>query len=351
MVRAFLGLLALAWLAASPAVAADKLFAADAPPLRITLTAPWPALVREAKTSLKPYPATLTLTDEAGATQTYPIQVRPRGISRRKYYCNFPPIYLLFDKKAMKGSVFHGQHHLKLVAYCRTQRDFEQRVMLEYLVYKIYNLITPLSLRVRAAEVTYRESATDPGITRFGYLIEEIGGVAERNDRGELKGPSHMVQLAQLDPHATTRAALLEYMIGNLDWEFLAAAAGETCCHNTRLLASPGTTPASAKDVVPVPYDFDFSGFVDAPYAGPPVGVPIEKNTDRFFRGYCAMSGEIPSVAQEYLARRADMHALIDGQPGLEAGFRDKADRYLDGFFAVIEDPGKMQSQLVKHCR
>lgn len=351
MVRVFFGLMALAWMVASPAAAASRLFSDDAP-LRITVTAPFPALVHTAKYSLNPYPATLTLTDRAGAAQSFPIQVRPRGISRRQAgYCAFPPILLTFDKAAVHGSLFHGQKKLKLVTYCKTPPDYEQRIMLEYLVYKLYNLITPMSLRVRAAEVTYRDSASDPGVTRFGYLIEDIKEVAGRNEREELAAASHQVSLAQLDAHATTRAAVLEYMIANLDWEFLASAPGQKCCHNIRLLAAPDAKPATARAVTPVPYDFDFSGFVDAPYAGPAPGIPIEKVTDRYFRGYCAMSGEIPSVAQEYLARRADMKALIDNQPRLTANFRDKADRFLEGFFATLNDPARLQSQLVRHCR
>ena len=63
------------------------------------------------------------------------------------------------------------------------------------------------------------------------------------------------------------------------------------------------------------------------------------------------MSAEVPAVAQEYLARRGDMKALIDNQPQLTAKFRDKTDRYMDGFFAVLDDPGRLQSQLVRHCR
>jgi hypothetical protein len=180
MVRVFLGLVALAWVFASPAVAAEHLFADDAP-LRITLTAPFATLVREAKTSIKPYPATLTLTDQAGAAQTFPIQVRARGLFRRKSgSCAFPPILLTFDKQAMHGTLFHGQHRLKLVTYCNSPPDSEQRIVLEYLIYKLYNLITPMSFRVRAAEVTYRSSATDPGVTRFGFLIEDIHAVADR---------------------------------------------------------------------------------------------------------------------------------------------------------------------------
>ncbi len=350
MVRVFLGLVALAWMFTSPAMAANDLFANDAP-LRITITAPFPTLVARAKYAINPFPATLTLTDQAGAAQAFPIQVRARGISRRKVYCAFPPLLLEFDKTATHGTLLHGQKKLKLVTYCRPAPDYEQRVVLEYLVYKLYNLITPMSLRVRPAEVTYRNSATDPGVTRFGYLIEDIRAVADRNQREPLAAASHQVSLAQLDARATTRAAVLQFMIANLDWEFLASAPGEKCCHNIRLLAAPGATPATARDVAPVPYDFDFSGFVDSPYAGPAPGIPIETVTERYFRGFCAMGGEIPAVAQEYLARRADMKALIDSQPQLNATFRDKTDRFMEGFFAVLNDPGRLQSQLIRHCR
>jgi hypothetical protein len=352
MIRAFLGLLVLAaWMVAGPAAASPDLFADGAQPLHLTITAPLGTLVSKAKFSLDPYPATLAVTDAAGASRSFDIHVRPRGISRRKMYCAFPPILLMFDKKAVHGTLFHGQNQLKLVTYCRPPADYEQRVMLEYLAYKLYNLITPMSFRVRPAQVTYRNGGADPGVTRFGYLIEDIHGVAGRNDLEEVKGPSHVVSLAQLDAHATTRVTLLEFMIGNLDWEPLASAPGEKCCHNIRLLAAPAATPAAASMVTPVPYDFDSTGWVDPPYAGPPEGIPIDSLTQRYYRGFCAQNGEISAVAREYLARRADMHALIDNQPGLTAGFREKTDRYLDGFFAVLEDPARLQSQVLRHCR
>jgi hypothetical protein len=208
-----------------------------------------------------------------------------------------------------------------------------------------------MSLRVRAAEVTYRESDSDPGVTRFGYLIEDMNAAADRNQREELTAASHQVSVGQLDAHAATRVAILEFMIGNLDWEFLASAPGEPCCHNIRLIAAQGAKPETARAVTPVPYDFDFSGFVDSPYAGPAPGIPIEKLTERYFRGFCAMSAEVPGVAQEYLARRADMKALIDNQPQLTPQFRDKTDRFMDGFFAVLNDPARLQTQVIKHCR
>ena len=103
--------------------------------------------------------------------------------------------------------------------------------------------------------------------------------------------------------------------------------------------------------VAPLPSDFDWSGFVDAPSAGPPPGVPIDKNTDRYYRGYCVSTGELPSVIDEYRARRADMMTLINTEPHLNPQFRAKAARFIDGFFALLDDPGRVQRELIKHCR
>jgi hypothetical protein len=343
-----LALAALFALIAAPAIAAPDLFADGAPPLHFTLTAPFGTLTAKAKYTLDAYPGTLSAD---GEPQTLQIKIRPRGISRRKMYCAFPPLYLEFDKETTHGTLFHGHKQLKLVTYCKPMADFEQRVMLESLVYKFLNKMTPVSFRVRPAEVTYRNGPNDAGVTRFGYLIEDIGGVGARNGLGELKGPSHMVSLAQLDPRAATRVDLLEFMIGNNDWEQLASAPTEACCHNIKLLAAQGTTPSTAKMVMPVPYDFDSTGFVDPPYAGPPEGIPIDSLTERYYRGYCALNDQVPAVAEEFLSHRADFHAVIDNEPGLDAHFRDKADKYLDGFFAVLTDPQRLQSQVLKHCR
>jgi hypothetical protein len=348
---AWICLVAMAWIIASPAAAQSRLFSDDAP-LQLVLTAPFPALVRTAATAPTPYPATLALKDGASAPQTFAVQLQARGYSRRTAgFCRFPPLWLRFDKKSVHESVFRGQHKLKLVTYCRTDPDYEQRIVLEYLAYRLYNLVTPISFKVRAAEVTYRDGDSDPGLTRFGYLIEDANDVADRNGRDELTAASHAVSARQLDPHAAARAALFEFMIANQDWEFLAATPGSDCCHNTRLIAARDAKPATASAVAPLPYDFDWSGLVDAPYAGPPPGLPIDKNTDRYYRGYCVSTGELPSVIDEYRARRADMMTLINSEPHLNPQFRAKAARFIDGFFTLLDDPGRVQRELIKHCR
>jgi len=354
MVRVlWFGLCVLAWMAAPPAAAKPQLFSDDAPPLNIVITAPFPALVRAAPTSTNPYPATLSVSDGAGPAQTFAIQLSARGHSRRTTaYCAFPPLWLKFDKAAVKGTLFHGQHKLKLTTYCRGAPDYQPHIVLEYLAYRFYNLMTPMSFRARAAEVTYKNAdGRGDAVTRFGFLIEDIDDVAARNDRDRLRAMTHQVKATQLDAHATARAALFEYMIGNLDWEFLASSPGEECCHNVRLIAARGAAPATATAVVPVPYDYDSTGLVDPPYAGPPEGFPIDRLTDRFYRGYCVSSGEIASVAEEFRAHRAQMMALIDNEPKLGQAFRTKTDRFMDGFFAVLDDPARLGREVVRHCR
>jgi hypothetical protein len=291
------------------------------------------------------------VSDGAGPAKDIPIQLRARGLTRRTAgYCLFPPLQIDFtDKEALKATPFKGQHKLKLVTYCHNQTDYEQRIVLEYLVYKLYNVLTPMSFHVRGAEVTYRKDARDAGVTRFGYLIEDLSDVAARNGFKELNYKSRAVTADQFDLRAAGRAGLLEFMIGNLDWDFLAAPVGATCCHNSRFIARSDALPL--KGVVPIAYDFDYSGFVDSPYAGPPIGLPVEFVTQRYYRGYCVATGEMPSVIAEFRAHRAEMMALITGAPRLNANFRDKTVKFMDAFFTLLDDPARVQKEIINHCR
>ena len=344
----WIGLLAaIGWIAALPAAAQTRLFSDEAP-LRLVITAPFNAIAKGKYTDKKAYPATVALAEGPAI----PIELRARGYTRRTAgYCSFPPLSLKFEKKSIHGTVFQGQHRLKLVTYCRPAADYEQRVILEYTAYRLYNLITPISYRVRSAQVTYRNGESDAGVTRFGYLIEDVGDAAYRNHRQALTAAARQLTTAQLDPHAAAQAAVFEFMIGNLDWDFLAGPAGADCCHNSKPIAALDATAADARDIAPLPFDYDYSGYVDSPYAGPPEGIPVERITDRFYRGYCVSTPEIAAVIGEYRAHRAEMMAVINGEARLTPQFRDKTLRFLDSFVALLDDPARVQREIVKHCR
>ena len=84
-----------------------------------------------------------------------------------------------------------------------------------------------------------------------------------------------------------------------------------------RLLRAPGAL------LTPVPYDFDYSGLVDAPYAVPPEGIPVENVRQRNYRGYCAHMAQARAIAAQLSPRRAEFSALFATIPGLEP--RDQA--------------------------
>lgn len=340
-------------LGALPALAQTRLFSSESP-LKIALDAPFPTLIRTAKTKPDPYEAVLTVQEGDGAAQTIPLKINARGKSRRTAgYCTFPPISLDFGEKAtVKGTPFQGQGRLKLVTHCRAEAGYDQRIVLEYLAYKLYNVVTPLSHRVRPAEVTYRTGPADKGTTRFGFLIEDADDLARRNDLDELEvGPGVGIRISQLDPRATARAAVFNYMLGNLDWGFFQGPPGEPCCHNAHLLAGQKATAETATAIKPVPYDFDMSGLVDAPYAGPPPGVKVDRVTQRQYRGYCFTNGELPAVFAEFKANKARLMAVINDEPRLNPDFKGKTTRFLEGFFATIDNPARLEADFHRRCR
>ncbi len=330
-----------------PAHAQTRLFS-DTSEISITLSGPLTTIQRTAARSTAPRPGTVTL---EGAAQALNVQIGARGYTRRAGgICSFTPLRLDFDGDALRGTLFQGQNKLKLVAPCRPGDAYQQLVVLEYLAYRLHNEMTPLSFRVRPVRVTYHDTdnANRRDETRWGFFIEDDTDVARRNHRVKLDVQSGDVAAAGLDPQAATRAAVFEYMIANLDWDMVSGHAGDPCCHNHKLI---GATPTTRTGVVPVPYDFDYSGLVSAPYAIPPDGIRIRDVRVRYFRGYCRFNDQLPAVLADLRTRRAAFYNVIDAEARLDAGRKRTAHAFLENFFAVLDDPQRVASELTNHCR
>jgi hypothetical protein len=329
----------------SPAFAQTPLFS-DEDEVTFTIEAPLNQLVRAARRSTDPVPAVVTWADGTH----YPIELSARGFTRRTGgYCAFPPLRLDFDRSTLAGAVLEGQNKLKLVTQCEITGALAQLPLLEYTAYRLYNVITPLSYRVRAARVTYRDNREPRRPqTQFNFLVEDIDDTATRNHLVALDVGSAEIQSAQLDPQAAANVALFHFMIGNLDWDMIQGPAGEHCCHNGKLMAASRSTRSG---VIPVPYDFDYSGLVNAPYATPPAGIRIPSVRTRYYRGYCRHNDQVRVAAELYRSRRAQLFAVIDGEARLPEARRRAAHRYLDDFFAILDDPARFNSQIIEHCR
>ncbi len=239
-----------------------------------------------------------------------------------------------------------GQNRVKVVTRCRGGAAYEQLTVLEYTAYRLYNEITPLSYRVRPARITYGEAG---GQTQFNFLIEDVDDLARRNNRlVALDVHPRELNASMLDPRQATLYALFQFMIGNLDWDMVAARPGEDCCHNSRLI---GANATARQGLIPAPYDFDYSGLVNAPYAIAPESVPVRSVRQRYWRGYCRFNGELPAAISHFQSRREALLAVVDGETRLSDQRRQGARAYIEEFFNIIGDPAQVQRQIIDRCR
>lgn len=247
-------------------------------------------------------------------------------------------------RPAAPDSLFKGQRRLKLVTHCRPQEGFQQYLLLEYATYRIFNLLSPTSYRVRLATVDYVEPNGKPSTSRWGFFIEDLDDAVRRNGLAEARVGDRILA-SQLEHRQAARVALFEYMIGNLDWSMRAGPQGEGCCHNARLASGPGGA------LVPFPYDFDYSGLVGAPYAVPPEGFGITSVKSRVYQGYCAHNADAVAVAAEFRARRPAIEAMFSQIPGMAEKTRSKALEYLSGFYDQIATDELLRAKILKNCR
>lgn len=339
--RAFFALfVAFLLFASAPAGAAEPkpLFAAS-DPIHIIIQGPLGGLIRNRSSSV----VQGTLTEPRG--NALPVALSVRGITRRSTdVCDFPPLRVEFTSPPPATSLFAGQKKLKLVTHCKSSPSFQQYVLLEYSAYKMYNLLTPHSFLVRLANVDYREADGRPIVSRIGYFLEDLRDVAKRNGTKQTRAPD-VIPATDLSPPDAARYALFEDMIANHDWSMRAGPAGKNCCHNAQLIGplAPGAT-------IPVPYDFDFSGFVDAPYATPPDALHISSVRQRVYRGYCAHNADVIAVARQIRDARPQLIGAVTSTPGLDPQRAAKAIGFLDGFFADIASDEAVNDKLLKRC-
>jgi hypothetical protein len=334
----------LSW--ANPVRAADgpkPLFASD-DVLSLTLSGPFDTISRDK--SAKPVPGVLTV--GGAAPETLPVSLSVRGTTRRRQdICTFPPLRVEFTEKPGPSSIFKGQKHLKLVTHCQRPADFQQYVLLEYTAYRLYLALTPESFNVRLAKIDYVRKDGQALTTRLGFFIEDVNDVAKRNGQERLTGVAR-ISASQLDAAAAARYAVFEYMISNLDWAMTAGQPGEDCCHNARLMAAEGATGAST-GLIPVPYDFDYAGLVNAPYAVPPDGIHVANVKVRRYRGFCAHNEEAKAFLAQISTQRDSLMAILNETPQLYDKTHRSAAGYLAEFFEEAGSPSKA-ADLMKTC-
>jgi len=348
----FYPLLFIFLLSGAPAFAAEEADKAPKPAklfsttetLAVTMTAPWQDI--EKKDDFQgAYPGTIEFTDDLGNRNRFEMTAERRGITRQKV-CRYPPIKLRFTKETVKGTTFRGEKSLKMVTHCNKGSIFVQYYVLEMLAYRMYNLITDFSFRVRPLSVTYidSDSGKENG-PEFAFLIEDDSDLAKRNDQVKLDIPKTIPR--RLDPQEASNLALFQFMISNLDWAATSGPSTKECCHNAKLIGhDPENDPVFA-----VPYDFDSAGIVDAKYAAPPQGLPVQRTTQRLYRGFCIHNPTIPAARQRFLDQERAIYALVENEDRLTGSSKKKTLKFLGRFFDILKDEKDFQDEIIEQCR
>jgi hypothetical protein len=311
--------------------------------LALTLEADFSSIDSDRNAATSPYrPAVLSYRSEDGQTQSLSLQVKTRGDFRlKRENCSFLALMLNFRGSDTAGTPFAGQRDMPLVTHCRRKPWYEQYVVREYLAYRSFNLITDESLRVRLARITYLESGGDSLTTRYAFLVEHFDAMTQRLGADIVHGN------ALATPTATGFDFGILYMfqllIGNTDF----SVARE---HNILLLQIPDGR------IIPVPYDLDFSGAVDAHYAITPRfltrgHLDLRRSVKiRRYRGFCEPADVLEQAVDYYRDRKAPLYALYQGQEGLTDKSRKKSLNYLDSFFAMLESRSELQETIRDGC-
>jgi hypothetical protein len=308
--------------------------------LPLTLTMNFMEALRDVGDETSQHQGTISYTGSDGKPIILPVRIKTRGHFRRNpMNCNFPPLRLNFTSEEVVNTLFEGQDKLKLVTHCRSRNDrYEQYVLKEYLVYRLYNLFTEYSYRVRLVKMSYVDSiATTDTLVKMGFLIEPTEQMVSRNACNQIEIKN--IRQGDCDPGSTTLVSVFQYMIGNTDWSIPAL-------HNIVLVQEHTGDPP-----VPIPYDFDWSGLVDAAYAVPAEILGIDDVKTRLYRGLCRSEEDYEQAIEEFRVRENEIFDAIRTVPCLKEKEKGKIVRYVEQFFNTVDNPRKIKSEITSACR
>ena len=321
------------------------LFKSDEP-VDLRIEAPLKSLKKQRGDDPEWLDAKAFIKDEKGLERVLDIRIKARGNFRRQTStCSFPSYWLDFKKKQVKGTIFKGQNKLKVVAHCREGRkSFAPYIYKEYLAYKTYNQITDESFRVRLARIDYQD--TESKYKREGqvaFFIEHVDTFAKRLKAIQMKDQYVLPSL--YDQKRLARADMFQYMMANTDYTFFAST--DNCCHNGKVFAFSDPE----QDLLPVPYDFDLSGIVNAPYAAVNTKLKIMSVRERLYRGLMVDDAILTETIVLFQAKQAAIYELWEGFQPLDELHRQRALDFMNTFYEVINDPGKVEVELRSSMR
>ena len=288
--------------------------------------------------------AELSYLDSEERWQKLPVEARIRGGFRRTN-CYYSPVKLKIDPSKSQGTIFEGNKKFKLVFPCLNSKRSNDNLIEEYMAYKIYEVLSDYHFKTRLfdAEFFEKDKKDKNGKTETmikGFFIQDDERFADEHNGKEInRFTDHKAQ----DAKSSVTCALFQYMIGNTDFSTV-------YLHNTKLFNID-------KKYVPVPYDFDMSGLVDASYAVVSEiqneTLPIDNVTSRLYRGFLADDIIVQQVREEFLDKKKDVFKSIDSLKKYFLYPKDfqRSRDYVSDFYDTLADDKKFKRRISNMAR
>jgi hypothetical protein len=286
----------------------------------------WKKLIRNRRDK-KWWPATFHLT-AGDTTRVLPGKIRSRGNIRLEV-CQNPSLKVKFKKKALLAAGFSDLNDWKIVLQCSSTANGEQYLLREQFVYALHQVFSEHTHRLVPARLQPCTKENDQKDEIKAFLIESEEQLCARYEKGRVLA-TKTASTHSLDRESYVNMCLFNYLVLNTDWAVFNL-------HNVEIIQ-----PGNAESLIPIPYDFDYSGFVNTSYAVPQEQLDLTSVHLPYWLGHHVTEAEIRAGAAHFLARRDAATALLNDHPRLSNYDRKRLTKRLEVFFELMADERKL---------
>lgn len=270
---------------------------------------------------------------------THSVQIKARETIRREF-CYLPPLWLNIGNLGLKTDSLQDGFWMNMVVRCKNAAQYEPYVLREYLVYKIYNIISPRSYRVRLVRLSIIDTGRGNKLTEDWAFIQEPDELMALRLNGEMI-KSDKLSMSQVNPEAINSLSMFQYMIGNADYSV-------TGSYNLKIMTLNSGNPSG---FLPIPYDFDYSGLVNTAYAIPGKGLGTNSVRERFYLGPCRPNNVHKETIEELAQFDDKILEYIKDFEYLDGDDKDDMIDYLDGYIKESRESWFIDQKIAPTCR
>ena len=183
------------------------------------------------------------------------------------------------------------------------------------------------------------------GGTYGAFFIEHNDSFEARLNAKQIK--DKFVRPSRYNHHELCIAEMFQYFVANTDHSFFGGTGFDECCHNGKVFA----VGDAAGGLTPVPYDFDMSGLVNAPYAEPNPNFEITSVRQRLYRGVGVEHKVLEDTIKLYLRKKKDIYELWENSELLDDRYKAKALDFIDEFYETFQSSKAISNRIIAKLR